>query len=104
MRRYDRWPTAALMPFGPAGAVIMAVAIINFYVRSNNGLILAGSRVGIRYGQGRFLLRATESLNSRGVPVLLSSIKVSRIVDSAFCLRTANRTHLRQSLQRPADT
>src|SRR5215470_5944310 len=65
----DRVATAALNAiFGPAGAVIMAVAIIISTFGCNNGLILAGSRVSYAMAKDGLFFRATGKLNSKGVP------------------------------------
>ncbi|HWY44421.1 MAG TPA: amino acid permease [Candidatus Sulfotelmatobacter sp.] len=65
----DRVATAALNAiFGPAGAVIMAIAIIISTFGCNNGLILAGSRVAYAMAKDGLFFRATGKLNSRGVP------------------------------------
>jgi APA family basic amino acid/polyamine antiporter len=65
----DRVATAALNAiFGPAGAIIMAVAIIISTLGCNNGLILAGSRVAYAMAKDGLFFRATGELNSRGVP------------------------------------
>ncbi len=65
----DRVATAALNAiFGPAGAVIMAAAIIISTFGCNNGLILAGSRVAYAMAKDGLFFRATGKLNSRGVP------------------------------------
>jgi len=65
----DRVATAALNAiFGPAGAIIMAVAIIVSTFGCNNGLILAGSRVAYAMAKDGLFFRSTGKLNSRGVP------------------------------------
>src|SRR6202011_695882 len=65
----DRVATAALSAvFGPAGAAIMAVAIIVSTFGCNNGLILAGSRVVYAMAHDRLFFRATGKLNRKGVP------------------------------------
>lgn len=65
----DRVATAALNAiFGPAGAWIMAVAIIISTFGCNNGLILAGSRVAYAMAKDGLFFRATGKLNARGVP------------------------------------
>src|SRR5215471_8198407 len=65
----DRVASAALAAiFGPAGAVIMAVAIIISTFGCNNGLILAGSRVAYAMAKDGLFFRATGKLNSKGVP------------------------------------
>src|SRR5215475_5859640 len=65
----DRVATAALNAiFGPAGAVIMAVAIIISTFGCNNGLILAGSRVAYAMAKDGLFFRATGKLNSKAVP------------------------------------
>jgi basic amino acid/polyamine antiporter, APA family len=65
----DRVATAALSAiFGPAGAAIMAVAIVISTFGCNNGLILAGSRVAYAMANDGLFFRATGKLNSRSVP------------------------------------
>src|SRR5277367_6641512 len=65
----DRVATAALQAiFGPAGALIMAVAIIISTFGCNNGLILAGARVAYAMARDGLFFRATGTLNKRGVP------------------------------------
>lgn len=65
----DRVATAALQAiFGPAGALIMAVAIIISTFGCNNGLILAGARVAYAMAKDGLFFRATGTLNKRGVP------------------------------------
>jgi APA family basic amino acid/polyamine antiporter len=65
----DRVATAALEAiFGPAGALIMAVAIIISTFGCNNGLILAGARVAYAMAKDGLFFRATGTLNKRGVP------------------------------------
>jgi APA family basic amino acid/polyamine antiporter len=65
----DRVASAALAAvFGPAGAAIMAVAIIISTFGCNNGLILAGSRVAYAMAKDGLFFRATGKLNEKGVP------------------------------------
>ncbi|PWT85700.1 MAG: amino acid transporter, partial [Proteobacteria bacterium] len=65
----DRVASLALNAiFGPAGAAIMAVAIIISTFGCNNGLILAGSRVSYAMARDGLFFRATGRLNSKGVP------------------------------------
>jgi len=65
----DRVASAALNAvFGPAGAGIMAVAIIISTFGCNNGLILAGSRVAYAMARDGLFFRATGTLNTKGVP------------------------------------
>ena len=65
----DRVASAALNAiFGPAGAAIMAVAIIISTFGCNNGLILAGARVSYAMAKDGLFFRATGSLNKKGVP------------------------------------
>jgi APA family basic amino acid/polyamine antiporter len=65
----DRVASAALNAvFGPAGAGIMAVAIVISTFGCNNGLILAGSRVAFAMARDGLFFRATGVLNKRGVP------------------------------------
>lgn len=65
----DRVASAALgAVFGPAGAAIMAVAIIISTFGCNNGLILAGARVSYAMARDGLFFRATGVLNKKGVP------------------------------------
>ncbi|MFL6233258.1 MAG: APC family permease [Thermoanaerobaculia bacterium] len=65
----DRVATAALQAiFGPAGAVMMAIAIIISTFGCNNGLILAGARVYYAMAQDGLFFRRTGRLNARHVP------------------------------------
>ena len=61
--------TAALQAiFGPAGATIMAIAIIISTFGCNNGLILAGARVYYAMASDGLFFRRTGQLNARHVP------------------------------------
>ncbi|HXT21334.1 MAG TPA: amino acid permease [Thermoanaerobaculia bacterium] len=65
----DRVATAALsVVFGPAGAAIMAVAIIISTFGCNNGLILAGARVYYAMAKDSLFFKKTAVLNERHVP------------------------------------
>ena len=65
----DRVATAALNAiFGPAGAAIMAVAIIISTFGCNNGLILAGARVAYAMARDGLFFRSVGKLNKNGVP------------------------------------
>jgi APA family basic amino acid/polyamine antiporter len=65
----DRVASAALgAVFGPAGAVIMAIAIIISTFGCNNGLILAGARVSYAMARDGLFFRSTGRLNRKGVP------------------------------------
>ncbi len=65
----DRVATAALQAiFGPAGATIMAVAIIISTFGCNNGLILAGARVYYAMARDGLFFRRTGTLNAKHVP------------------------------------
>jgi basic amino acid/polyamine antiporter, APA family len=65
----DRVATAALsVIFGPAGAAIMAVAIIISTFGCNNGLILAGARVYYAMAKDSLFFKKTSELNARHVP------------------------------------
>jgi APA family basic amino acid/polyamine antiporter len=67
----DRVGTAALaVIFGPAGATIMAVAIIISTFGCNNGLILAGARVYYAMARDGLFFRGTGRLNARHVPAI----------------------------------
>ena len=65
----DRVASAALSAvFGPAGAMIMAGAIIISTFGCNNGLILAGARVSYAMAKDGLFFRSTGTLNKKGVP------------------------------------
>ena len=65
----DRVATAALsVIFGPAGAAIMAVAIVISTFGCNNGLILAGARVYYAMAKDGLFFKKTGVLNERHVP------------------------------------
>jgi APA family basic amino acid/polyamine antiporter len=65
----DRVASAALNAvFGPAGAMIMAVAIIISTFGCNNGLILAGARVAYAMARDGLFFKSTGTLNKKGVP------------------------------------
>lgn len=65
----DRVATAALgVIFGPAGATIMAIAIIISTFGCNNGLILAGARVYYAMARDGLFFRGTGRLNTKHVP------------------------------------
>jgi APA family basic amino acid/polyamine antiporter len=65
----DRVASAALQAiFGPAGAAIMAVAIIISTFGCNNGLILSGARVSYAMAHDGLFFAATRKLNRYGVP------------------------------------
>jgi APA family basic amino acid/polyamine antiporter len=80
----DRVATAALQViFGPAGASIMAVAIIISTFGCNNGLILAGARVYYAMARDGLFFRRTGTLNARHVPafgLILQCIWASLLV------------------------
>jgi basic amino acid/polyamine antiporter, APA family len=65
----DRVASAALNAiFGPAGAAIMAGAIVVSTLGCNNGLILAGSRVVYAMAKDKLFFKSTGKLNKYGVP------------------------------------
>ena len=65
----DRVATAALeVIFGPAGAVMMAIAIIISTFGCNNGLILSGARVYYAMACDGLFFSKTGRLNDRHVP------------------------------------
>jgi basic amino acid/polyamine antiporter, APA family len=67
----DRVGTAALsVIFGPAGATIMAIAIIISTFGCNNGLILAGARVYYAMARDGLFFRPTGRLNQNHVPAM----------------------------------
>ncbi|HEV2851853.1 MAG TPA: amino acid permease [Thermoanaerobaculia bacterium] len=80
----DRVATAALsVIFGPAGAAIMAIAIIISTFGCNNGLILAGARVYYAMACDNLFFRRTGTLNEKRVPafgLILQGIWASLLV------------------------
>jgi basic amino acid/polyamine antiporter, APA family len=65
----DRVASAGLNAiFGPAGAMLMAGAIIISTFGCNNGLILAGARVTYAMAKDGLFFKSTGTLNSKGVP------------------------------------
>jgi APA family basic amino acid/polyamine antiporter len=80
----DRVATAALQViFGPAGAVMMAIAIIISTFGCNNGLILSGARVYYAMACDGLFFKKTGRLNDRHVPtygLLLQGIWASLLV------------------------
>src|SRR5438128_103086 len=65
----DRVATVALSAIlGPAGAAIMAVAIVISTFGCNNGLILAGARVSYAMARDGLFFRFTGKLNEKRVP------------------------------------
>jgi APA family basic amino acid/polyamine antiporter len=89
----DRVATAALEHiFGPAGATLMAVAIIISTFGCNNGLILAGPRVYYAMARDRLFFRSTGRLNRRHVPafgLVLQCVWASLLVLPRIRLRDA---------------
>jgi len=86
----DRVATAALQViFGPAGASIMAIAIIISTFGCNNGLILAGARVYYAMAQDKLFFRRTGTLNTRHVP---SSGLILQCLWASFLVLPRTRT------------
>ena len=89
----DRVATAALgVIFGPAGAIIMAVAIVISTFGCNNGLILAGARVSYAMGKDSLFFKSTAKLNKHHVPavgLILQCIWASILVLPRTRLRDA---------------
>jgi len=89
----DRVATAALgVIFGPAGALIMAVAIVISTFGCNNGLILAGARVSYAMGKDGLFFKSTAKLNRNHVPavgLILQCIWASVLVLPRTRLRDA---------------
>ncbi len=90
----DRVATAALQfIFGPAGATIMAIAIIISTFGCNNGLILTGARVYYAMAQDKLFFRATGQLNEKHVPafgLILQGIWAAMLVLPRTRLRDAS--------------
>ena len=56
--------------FGPAGTIVMAVAIMISTFGCNNGLILAGARVTYSMARDRLFFQAVGTTNERHVPAI----------------------------------
>ena len=81
----DRVGTAALeVIFGPAGATIMAVAILVSTFGCNNGLILAGARVYYAMARDGLFFRRVGILNKHSVPA--AALVVQAIWTALLCL------------------
>ena len=81
----DRVGTAALeVVFGPAGATIMAVAILISTFGCNNGLILAGARVYYAMARDRLFFRRVGTLNAHRVPA--AALVVQSVWTALLCL------------------
>ncbi len=81
----DRVGTAAAeIIFGPAGATIMAVAILISTFGCNNGLILAGARVYYAMARDGLFFKAAGTLSSNHVPA--RALMVQAVWTSALCL------------------
>jgi basic amino acid/polyamine antiporter, APA family len=72
----NRVATAAMQHvFGPAGATLMACAIIISTFGCNNGLILAGARVTYAMARDGLFFGPTARLNSRRVPAVALAVQ-----------------------------
>ena len=81
----DRVGTAALeVVFGPAGATIMAVAILISTFGCNNGLILAGARVYYAMARDGLFFRRVGTLNAHRVPA--AALIVQSVWTALLCL------------------
>jgi basic amino acid/polyamine antiporter, APA family len=81
----DRVGTAALeVIFGPAGATIMAVAILISTFGCSNGLILAGARVYYAMARDGLFFRRAGTLNKHNVPA--AALVVQSIWTALLCL------------------
>ena len=81
----DRVGTAALeVIFGPAGAIVMAVAILISTFGCNNGLILAGGRVLWAMARDGLFFQRAGALNARQVPAF--ALLIQAIWTSLLCL------------------
>jgi APA family basic amino acid/polyamine antiporter len=90
----DRVATAALQSiWGPAAAIIMAIAIVISTFGCNNGLILAGARVYYAMAKDGLFFRATGALNRARVPavgLVLQCVWAALLVLPRTRLRDAN--------------
>src|SRR5688500_6333138 len=81
----DRVGTAvAEMIFGPAGATIMAIAILISTFGCNNGLILAGARVYYAMARDQLFFRRAGTLNRNQVPA--AGLVMQAVWISVLCL------------------
>jgi APA family basic amino acid/polyamine antiporter len=81
----DRVATAAMeVIFGPAGATLMAIAILVSTFGCNNGLILAGARVYYAMARDGLFFRRVGTLNARRVPA--AGLIVQAIWTGVLCL------------------
>jgi len=81
----DRVGTAvAEMIFGPAGATIMAIAILISTFGCNNGLILAGARVYYAMARDQLFFRRAGTLNRNQVPA--AGLIMQAVWISVLCL------------------
>ncbi len=81
----DRVGTAvAEMIFGPAGATIMAIAILISTFGCNNGLILAGARVYYAMARDQLFFRRAGTLNHNQVPA--AGLIMQAVWISVLCL------------------
>ncbi|MHB1072330.1 MAG: APC family permease [Gemmatimonadaceae bacterium] len=81
----DRVATAAMsVMFGPAGATIMAIAILVSTFGCNNGLILAGARVYYAMARDGLFFRKVGTLNRHHVPA--AGLIVQAIWTGVLCL------------------
>src|SRR3712207_8320878 len=70
--------------FGPAGAAVMAAAILVSTFGCNNGLILAGARVYYAMARDGLFFRRVGTLNARRVPA--AGLVVQAVWTGALCL------------------
>src|SRR5918992_35616 len=81
----DRVGTAAMeVIFGPAGATMMAIAILISTFGCNNGLILAGARVYYAMARDGLFFRRVGALNAHRVPG--SALVIQAIWTGILCL------------------
>lgn len=70
--------------FGPAGAILMAVAILISCFGCNNGLILSGARIYYAMSKDGVFFRSVAGLNKRHVPAI--ALIVQCVWASLLCL------------------
>jgi basic amino acid/polyamine antiporter, APA family len=81
----ERVATAALQViFGPAGAIVMALAILISTFGCNNGLILSGARIYYAMAKDGVFFRSVGTVNRRHVPAI--ALTVQCIWASLLCL------------------
>src|SRR5205823_2767152 len=75
---------SALAAFGPAGAAVMALAVMISTFGCNNGLILSGARISYAMAKDGLFFKAAAGLNAQHAPA--AALFVQGIWASLLCL------------------